>query len=102
MLATWCAEELALLDEHIKNLHGMMPNRGKYLCCYLWDYGAKKPMPIEKMRYQCEKALEWLRQEKIEGIVFVASCVCDLDLESVEWTHEWIATVSDEKLCTTG
>ena len=31
-------------------------------------------------------------------MIFLASCICDLNLEAVEWTREWIASVADEEL----
>jgi hypothetical protein len=68
------------------------------LGCYLWDYGAKKPMPLELLWHQFQVGLRWLRQGRIEGMIFLASCLCDLELEAVEWTRNWIAQVGDEQL----
>jgi hypothetical protein len=39
-----------------------------------------------------------LREGKIEGMIFLASNICDLDLETVEWTRRWIADVGDQSL----
>jgi hypothetical protein len=64
----------------------------------MWDYGEKRPMPVELMEKQCTLGLEWLHQGRIEGLVFLASCICDLELEAVEWTRQWIARVADERL----
>ena len=64
----------------------------------MWDYGEKKPMPLELMQHQCELGHEWLRQGRIDGMIFLASCICDLDLEAVEWTRQWIAHNGDEPL----
>ena len=69
---------------------------GKILGCYMWDYGRKQPMPLERMQYQCETGLRWLQEGRIEGMIFLASCICDLELETVEWTRRWIAAVGDE------
>ena len=44
------------------------------------------------------RGLEWLRQGRIEGMVFLASCICDMGLETVEWTRQWIAEVGDTPL----
>ena len=64
----------------------------------MWDYGQKKPMPVHRMQQQCEIGLRWLKEARIEGMIFLASCICDLNLEAVEWTREWIASVADEEL----
>ena len=62
----------------------------------MWDYGQKRAMPVDLMAMQCETGLEWLHQGRIEGMIFLASCVCDLELEAVEWTRSWIARVGGE------
>ena len=64
----------------------------------MWDYGDKKPMPISAMQRQCEQGLEWLHHGKIEGMIFLASCICDLNLETVEWTRNWIHKVGGQRV----
>jgi hypothetical protein len=74
------------------------PGSGKLLGCYMWDYGTHKPMPVDLMEMQCNIGLRWLREGRIEGMIFLASCICDLDLDAVEWTRSWIAGVGNEKV----
>ncbi len=50
------------------------------------------------MKHQCELSLQWLKQRRIEGLIFLASCICDLELEAVEWTRRWIAEVGDQPI----
>ena len=57
-----------------------------------------KPMPVELMEKQCSLGLSCLKQERIEGMVFLGSPVVDLKLEAVEWTRKWIAEVGNEPL----
>ena len=64
----------------------------------LWDFGTQKPMPVDLMEKQCETALELLRQGRIGGMIFLSTNICDLDLETVNWTRRWIAKVGDEPL----
>ncbi|HZU35121.1 MAG TPA: hypothetical protein VFA18_04390, partial [Gemmataceae bacterium] len=71
---------------------------GKVLGCYMWDYGKKQPLALELMQYQCQVGLQLLRSGRIEGIIFLASCICDLELDAVEWTRRWLAEVGDEPL----
>ncbi len=33
---------------------------------------------------------------RIEGMIFLASNVCDLELDTVEWTRKWIADVAQQ------
>ncbi len=64
----------------------------------MWDYGMHKPMPVELMEMQCNIGLRWLREGRIEGMIFLSSCFRDLDLDAVEWTRSWIAKVGDQKI----
>jgi hypothetical protein len=64
----------------------------------MWDYGIKRPMPLDLMKFQCKCGLRWLKEGRIEGMIFLASCICDLDLETVEWTKQWIAQVGGQSL----
>jgi hypothetical protein len=89
----WDSDKLLGLEDNLERLEQVVPGCGKVLGCYLWDYGRKRPMPLELMRHQCEVGLDWLRRGKIEGMIFLASCVCDLGLEAVEWARNWIAEV---------
>ncbi len=95
---TWRAEELAELEKSMDKFEEAAPDSRLLLGCYLWDFGDRKPIPLELMKYQCEKGLEWLKSGRIEGLIFLASCQCDLGLETVEWTRDWIAEVGGERV----
>jgi hypothetical protein len=97
-LWTWDSDKLKRLEANLERLEKVAPGCGRVLGCYMWDYGRKRPMPLDLMRHQCELGLDWLRQGRIEGLIFLASCVCDLELEAVEWTRSWIAQVGDRQL----
>ncbi len=94
-LWTWRARDLKDLEASFATLKAMAPNRRILLGCYMWDFGDLKPMPIDLMRKQCELGLQWLRQGRIEGLIFLATNICDLNIESVEWSRRWIAQVAD-------
>jgi hypothetical protein len=95
---TWNSEKLSDLDSNLDRLDAVADKCGKVLGCYLWDYGKKKPMPLKLLRHQCELGLQWLRGGRIEGMVFLASCICDLELEAVEWLRDWIARTGSKRI----
>ncbi len=97
-LWTWIEPDLKDLEENMARCEQLTPRSRKLLGLYMYDYGQRCPMPVEAMRMQCETALRWLRAGRIEGMIFLASCICDLELEAVEWTRDWIAKVGDEEL----
>jgi hypothetical protein len=88
---TWKAEGLERLEENLETFVELAAGRRRVLGCYLFDYGNGRPMSVELMRRQCEIGLEWMRRGRIHGMIFLASCICDLPLDSVAWTRRWIA-----------
>jgi hypothetical protein len=99
-LWTWEARHLKNLKENFKKLNEMIPNKRIWLGCYMWDFGVSKPKPmsIELMKMQCELGLKWLKEGRIEGMIFLGTNICDRDINAVEWTREWIAKVGDKPL----
>lgn len=91
---TWVAKDLVNMEENFEKLEKMCPSRRKMLGCYMYDYGGSQLMPVESMKKQCETGLRWLKEGRIEGMIFLASCVCDLEYESVEFTRDWIGKLS--------
>jgi hypothetical protein len=94
---TWDSEKLQGLEDNLGRLEQVAPRCGRVLGCYLWDYGKKRPMPLDLMQHQCGQGLDWLRQGRIEGMIFLASCLCDFELEAVEWARHWIAQVGPKQ-----
>jgi hypothetical protein len=95
---SWKASELDNLERNFELAAALAPRCGKVLGCYMWDYGQGLPMPLDRMEMQCETGLRWLREGRVEGMIFLASCICDIGLETVEWTRRWIAKVGDQPL----
>ena len=95
---TWEAKDIDKLEDNFAQMESIAPSCSKILGCYMWDYGTKNPIPVDLMRKQCTLGLQWLREGRIEGMIFLASCICDLDLEAVEWTRRWIGEVGDQSV----
>ncbi len=97
-LWTWFGRDLIHLEKNFEELENLVAPKPILLGCYMYDYGANKPLTVEQMEYQCERGLEWLRAGRIEGMIFLGSNICDQELEAVEWTREWVSKVGDEPL----
>jgi hypothetical protein len=97
-LWAWNAEKVRNMSESLRQLEALAPSCGKVLGCYMWDYGRKSPMPLDVLKDLYGLGLDWLRQGRIEGMIFLASCICDLELEAVEWTREWVAKIGVESI----
>ena len=95
----WEAADLAKLEENFAKFQAIAPGKRVLLGLYMWDFSGKgRPMPLDLMKKQCNLALKWLRQGRIEGMIFLATNLCDLNLEAVKWSRSWIAEVGDQPL----
>ncbi len=97
-LWTWVASDLEHLEENLQKLERLFAPKPIILGCYMFDYGRNRRISVQHMRQQCELGLKWLRAGRIEGMIFLASNICDQELEAVEWTRKWIKAVGDEPL----
>lgn len=97
-LWTWKAADLSHLEENFAKFQSIAPGKRVLLGLYMWDFGVHKPMPLDSMKGQCNLAIKWLREGRIEGVIFLATNICDMNLEAVNWTRSWIAEVGDQVL----
>ena len=97
-LWTWNARDLRDLEANFAKFRQLAPSKRVLLGCYMWDFGTQQPMPLDLMKKQTELGLQWLRAGQVEGLIFLATNICDLKLETVEWTRKWIADVGDQPL----
>ena len=97
---TWKGSDLKNLEYNIKKGADRTPDKRHLAGCYLWNYGETKAFTLDEMKYQCDEYLKLIKQGYIEGLVFCSNNVCDIGLETAEWTKKWIADVGDEILVT--
>ncbi|HRS95241.1 MAG TPA: hypothetical protein P5179_08215 [Candidatus Latescibacteria bacterium] len=97
-LWTWRQEDLVNVERNLERIEALAPGKRVVLGCYMWDYGNKCEMSVENMKLQCSAGLRWLTSGRIHGMIFLASCVCDIELPAVEWTRRWISEHGDTVL----
>ncbi len=93
---TWRASELINLEANFAKYRQIVPDKRTLLGIYMWNFGEKKTIPVALMEHQCRLALEWIKQGKIEGLIFHCTPLCGMKLEAVEWSRAWIARHADE------
>ncbi|MCM8786030.1 MAG: hypothetical protein NC827_06645, partial [Candidatus Omnitrophica bacterium] len=89
----WKSEDINKIEGCFEKFCEMVPEKRKALGIYMWDYGNGKEMPIDLFKKEVEIGLKYLNEEKIEGIIFLASCIVDLGLPTVEWVKKWITSL---------
>ena len=98
-LWTWKGCDLPALPDNMKRLRQLVGDEKSVLCgCYLWDYGACAPLDPGCMAFQLETYLSWLRQRRIDGVIFCSNCIADVGIEAAETARAWIAEHGDEEI----
>ena len=100
VITLWTGDpaDLVNLESNFEKVDQLAPHKRKMLGCYLADYGQKRGVPVPMMKLQCETGLRWLREGKIEGMVFLGNTTMDFGFDSVEWTRDWIREVGEKPL----
>lgn len=95
---TWWANDLAVLEENFEKYRKIIPDKPTLLGIYMWDFGNSKPISLDDMKLQLNFAYQKLKEKQIEGMIFHCTPLCDLDIEAVHYSRQWIAEHGDEKL----
>ena len=98
-LWTWHGRDLPALPENLEKLRSLVGTEKPVLCgCYLWDYGACAPLDPAWMAFQLDTYLAWLRERRIDGVIFCSNCIADVGIEAAETARAWIAAHGDEEI----
>ena len=88
---TWKAKNLPKLPEYFRRYRALAPGKRTYLGIYLWDFGGTHgEISAEDMKYQLDFALAKWKSREIDGVVFLATSICNRDFKAVKMAHEWI------------
>ena len=88
---TWKATNLPKLPEYFRRYRALAPGKRTYLGIYLWDFGGTHgEISAEDMKYQLDFALEKWKSREIDGVVFLATSICNRDFTAVKMAHDWI------------
>lgn len=96
-LWTWWADELKTLDQSLAAMEAIAPKSARIaLGMYVWDFPGNRPVPLELMKHQCDRALSWIKAKRIHEIIVLGNTGLDLGLPSAEYVRHWIARVGRE------
>jgi hypothetical protein len=96
---TWEGKNLSNMDENIRKCLEKTPGKRHLAGCYLWNYGERKPLTTDQMKYQLDHYYNWLRKGYIDGIIFCSNAtVPDVGLDTAEYTRKWISDKGREKI----
>jgi hypothetical protein len=65
---------------------------------YIYDFPNHRSVPLELMEHQCETALKWLQEGRIDGMVIEANSTMGVGFESERWLRGWLERVKHIEL----
>ncbi len=87
----WKAEELAGFEANLTRLESILTEpKPIYQGIYFWDYGCSRPMTMDAMKAQLEAGYRLYEAGRIRGMVFCSNAICDIGLDTVEYTRKWL------------
>jgi len=92
---TWHATDLVKLETNFSEYRKIIPDKRTLLGVYMWDFGNMKPITPELMKIQLDFALRKFKEGEIEGMIFHCTPLCDMGLDAVEYSRQWIAENRD-------
>lgn len=95
MYWTWNGSELDNLRENFARYRRDAPGKPTLLGIYMWDFGGKRPIPLDLMKKQLDVALDLYGRREIDGFVFHCTPLVNKNLEAVEYARRWIAEHAD-------
>ena len=90
-LWVWRAKDLPKLDEGVERCREMFPDKPLIMGCYLRDYTAAAPVPMELLKLQWEKLLRHLQEGTVAGYSILGAVLIDGQQEQAAWVRDFIA-----------
>ena len=74
------------------------PGKRRMTGCYIWNYGAGRPLEVDELKFECETYYDYIKQGKTEGIIFCSNCCADIGGAAVDYLRGWIKEVGEEEI----
>ena len=96
LLWTWTARNLKELPATLANMRRLAGNKSILLGIYLWDFGGPHVEISEaNMKLQLDFALEKWKTHEIDGVIFLATSICNRDFAAVRMARQWVRDNGD-------
>lgn len=90
--------EHAELQDDLARMVERTPGKRRLTGCYIWNYGAGRPLTVPEIRFECESFHDMIKKGKSEGIIFCSNCCADIGGPAVEWLRGWIREAGEEEI----
>lgn len=91
-LWVWESRNLVQLDAYVEQCRALMGDKPVFLGCYLRDYPAAEPVPLDRLRFQWERLPGYLEAGLVDGYCVLGAYLIDYQPEHATWVRDFIAT----------
>jgi len=82
--------DLVNIDLYIDQCSTVFPNKSILLGLYLYDFPTQQPMPMNLLKFEFEKAVQYVKEEKTIGFSILASSLIDHFPQTAEWVRAFL------------
>jgi len=93
-LWVWEAKNLRYLDEYIEKCRELFPEKPLIMGCYLREYAARAPVPMEMVKHQWETLLRHIQAGTLDGYSILGAVLIDSHQQQANWIRDSIAANS--------
>ncbi len=93
-LWVWETKNLRYLDEYIEKCRELFPGRPLIMGCYLREYPACAPVPMEMIKLQWECLLRHVEDGTVDGYSILGAVLIDGHQQQANWIRDFIAANS--------
>ncbi len=86
------------VEEDLARMVERTPGKRRLTGCYIWNYGAGRPLTIPEIKFECETFYNMIKSGKSEGIIFCSNCCADVGGPAVDWLRNWIKEAGEEEI----
>jgi hypothetical protein len=91
-LWVWQSRDLPELDRHVERCRELFPGKPIVLGLYLYEYPARRAMPIDLVQFEFRRARDYVRQGLIQGYQVLGSyLVEELATPQALWVRDFVA-----------
>lgn len=83
-------DQIMKWEENIEKARRVFPDKKILLGIYMFEFATSTPTPIPLMEHQCELGLRYLKEGRLDGMIFESNSVMGVGLESDLWLREWV------------
>jgi len=87
-------KDLVNLDEYVDRAREIFPGKPLFIGCYIRDYPTAAAVPMDLVKFQFERIVRYLEDDKIAGYSILGAVLIDVHPEQSYWIRDFIAAHS--------